>query len=296
MRQLRLRDIGGIIVVDFIDMVLETNRDLVLRRLVECLSRDRTKHQVAEVTSLGLVQMDAQEARASASSSRSARIARPARVAASSSTTTRCSSIVPRSARTPAGRTRPARPAAVAVAGAAGRCPASGVKNGVGGVGTHAITEDVKNALAQIAKSTVTVSGDHHHTETPAGEAHSAGDVAVASAETAVEILDIPVQKASRASRKVSTADAENILGSVLEALPEPKPAGQGRRGSRRASTGGTVTPAAAVEYATAASRRAAEADRSAAGRDGRGVAAADGSRHPQPGSALGCSGSGCPC
>jgi len=56
-RQLRLRDIGGIIVVDFIDMVLESNRDLVLRRLIECLGRDRTKHQVAEVTSLGLVQM-----------------------------------------------------------------------------------------------------------------------------------------------------------------------------------------------------------------------------------------------
>ncbi|MCI9889761.1 Rne/Rng family ribonuclease [Micrococcales bacterium 31B] len=56
-RQLRLRDIGGIIVVDFIDMVLESNRDLVLRRLVECLSRDRTRHQVAEMTSLGLVQM-----------------------------------------------------------------------------------------------------------------------------------------------------------------------------------------------------------------------------------------------
>ncbi|MGJ7442879.1 Rne/Rng family ribonuclease [Aquipuribacter sp. MA13-6] len=56
-RQLRLRDIGGIIVVDFIDMVLESNRNLVLRRLVECLGRDRTKHQVAEVTSLGLVQL-----------------------------------------------------------------------------------------------------------------------------------------------------------------------------------------------------------------------------------------------
>ncbi|MGW7593510.1 Rne/Rng family ribonuclease, partial [Streptomyces rubiginosohelvolus] len=56
-RQLRLRDLGGIVVVDFIDMVLESNRDLVLRRLLECLGRDRTKHQVAEVTSLGLVQM-----------------------------------------------------------------------------------------------------------------------------------------------------------------------------------------------------------------------------------------------
>ena len=56
-RQLRLRDMGGIIVIDFIDMTLESNRDQVLRRLVECLGRDRTKHQVAEVTSLGLVQM-----------------------------------------------------------------------------------------------------------------------------------------------------------------------------------------------------------------------------------------------
>jgi len=56
-RQLRLRDLGGIVVIDFIDMVLESNRDAVLRRLVEALGRDRTKHQVAEVTSLGLVQM-----------------------------------------------------------------------------------------------------------------------------------------------------------------------------------------------------------------------------------------------
>jgi len=56
-RQLRVRDVGGIIVIDFIDMVLESNRELVLRRMLECLARDRTKHQVAEVTSLGLVQM-----------------------------------------------------------------------------------------------------------------------------------------------------------------------------------------------------------------------------------------------
>jgi len=56
-RQLRLRDLGGIVVIDFIDMILESNREMVLRRLVEALGRDRTKHQVAEVTSLGLVQM-----------------------------------------------------------------------------------------------------------------------------------------------------------------------------------------------------------------------------------------------
>ena len=63
-RQLRLRDVGGIIVIDFIDMVLESNRELVLRRMLECLARDRTKHQVAEVTSLGLVQMTRKRVRA----------------------------------------------------------------------------------------------------------------------------------------------------------------------------------------------------------------------------------------
>jgi ribonuclease E len=56
-RQLRLRDIGGNIVIDFIDMALESNRELVLRRLLECLTWDRARSQVGEVTSLGLVQM-----------------------------------------------------------------------------------------------------------------------------------------------------------------------------------------------------------------------------------------------
>ncbi|WP_338127218.1 translation initiation factor IF-2 N-terminal domain-containing protein [Corynebacterium freneyi] len=56
-RQMRLRDLGGMIVVDFIDMVLPENQDLVLRRLKEALGRDRTRHEVSEVTSLGLVQM-----------------------------------------------------------------------------------------------------------------------------------------------------------------------------------------------------------------------------------------------
>ena len=87
-RQLRLRDIGGIIVIDFIDMVLESNRDLVVRRLLECLGRDRTKHQVAEVTSLGLVQMTRKRV-GRASSRSSPRPASTATAAASSSTPTR---------------------------------------------------------------------------------------------------------------------------------------------------------------------------------------------------------------
>jgi ribonuclease E len=235
-RQLRLRDIGGIIVVDFIDMVLESNRDLVLRRLVECLSRDRTKHQVAEVTSLGLVQMTRKKLG----------------LGLIESFSENCEHCAGRGIiihhdpvfkhRSPVGenpggstsggssRSRRGR------GGGSGNAPASsGVKNGVGGAGTHAITEDVKNALAQIAKSTV------HVDEAPAA-------VEAPATEVAVEILDIPVQKAPRAPRRVSPTDAESILGSVLEALPEPSAPGTGRarRGSRRASTGGTVTPPAA--------------------------------------------------
>jgi ribonuclease E len=241
-RQLRLRDIGGIIVVDFIDMVLESNRDLVLRRLVECLSRDRTKHQVAEVTSLGLVQMTRKKLG----------------LGLIESFSENCETCAGRGIiihhdpvfkhRSPVGenpggsnssgssRSRRGR-------GGGGGAAPSGVKNGVGGAGTHAITEDVKNALAQIAKSTVHVDGEASSAETRTVER-----VAVAAAETAVEILDIPVQKASRGSRRVAPREAESILDSVLEALPEPKQPGQGRRGSRRASTGGTVTPPTAGE------------------------------------------------
>lgn len=232
-RQLRLRDIGGIIVVDFIDMVLESNRDLVLRRLVECLSRDRTKHQVAEVTSLGLVQMTRKKLG----------------LGLLESFSENCETCAGRGLivhHDPVFKHRPANEGPANGGGGSSRsrrgrgggggAPASsGVKNGVGSNGTHAITEDVKNALAQIAKSTV-------HTE---GEASPSQDVAVAAAVTAVEILDIPVQKAPRQNRKVSAQDAESILGSVLEALPEPKQPGQGRRGSRRASSAGTITPPA---------------------------------------------------
>ncbi|MEX1176906.1 MAG: ribonuclease E/G [Nitriliruptor sp.] len=56
-RQLRLRDMGGIIVIDFIDMLLKANQDQVVRRLKRELLRDRTKTRVSEVSRLGLVQM-----------------------------------------------------------------------------------------------------------------------------------------------------------------------------------------------------------------------------------------------
>ncbi|MBV9285242.1 MAG: Rne/Rng family ribonuclease, partial [Acidimicrobiia bacterium] len=56
-RQLRLRDIGGIIVIDFIDMEIKKNRDEVLRTFKAALARDKTRTQVFEISELGLVEM-----------------------------------------------------------------------------------------------------------------------------------------------------------------------------------------------------------------------------------------------
>jgi ribonuclease E len=100
----------------------------------------------------------------------------------------------------------------------------------------------VRNALAQIAKSTV-----HPHAAENAEESAAAGTTATTVVEAPVEILDIPVARAPRTSRRTSPKEAEQLLGSVLEALPEPKQPGEGRgrRGSRRASTSGVVTPPA---------------------------------------------------
>jgi ribonuclease E len=264
-RQLRLRDIGGIIVVDFIDMVLESNRDLVLRRLVECLSRDRTKHQVAEVTSLGLVQMTRKKLGLGLLES----FSEPCEVCAGRGIIVR---------HEPTGKHRGSAPepsrsnSGRRGKGGGSQQPSTPAKTGNGGGsnGTHAITEDVRNALAKIAKSTVSHAheGEPKHESTGAGAATGtvpetaqpvvAPEPAVAAPAAAespapaaaapterqapavepVAILDIPVARAPRASRKISTEDAESILGSVLEALPEPKKPGQGR-GSRRASSAG---------------------------------------------------------
>jgi ribonuclease E len=263
-RQLRLRDIGGIIVVDFIDMVLETNRDLVLRRVVECLSRDRTKHQVAEVTSLGLVQMTRKKLGLGLVESFSENCEvcagrgiivhhepvfkhRPQDFGVTSGGQSGQGGSAGGTSRGRRGR------------GGSGGAPAASTapKNGHGPSGTHAITDDVRNALAQIAKSTVPHAepGDAGESvgatsQPPAGSlaestSKSTVDAVVtAAAEAAVEILDIPVPvvASARSSRRISTEDAEQILGSVLGALPEPKQPGQGRgRGSRRVSTSGAV-------------------------------------------------------
>jgi len=244
-RQLRLRDIGGIIVVDFIDMVLESNRDLVLRRLVECLSRDRTKHQVAEVTSLGLVQMTRKKLGLGLLET----FSEPCEVCAGRGvivhhdpvTKHRQQVQTAQPAQDGGGRRSRNR------GGSGGTVASPAVKNGVGSSGTHAITEDVRNALARVAASTVL-----HTTEIPVITA-SENDTAAAvpqheptpAVEVQVEILDIPVTKAQRQPRRISNQDAEQILDSVLEALPEPKQPGQGRsRVSRRAGSSGQVVSA----------------------------------------------------
>ncbi|MET4780586.1 Rne/Rng family ribonuclease [Glaciihabitans sp. UYNi722] len=250
-RQLRLRDIGGIIVVDFIDMVLESNRDLVLRRLVENLSRDRTKHQVAEVTSLGLVQMTRKKLGLGLIES----FSEPCEVCAGRGivihhdpVTKHRQSAQPETRR---GRSKGGN----GNGGDSGRqsSNASAPKNGMNG--THAITDDVKNALAQIAASTIAHANETNETDsTPENleivvesepSPTAIEEASVAAAEAAVAILDIPVKKSQRAPRRISTHDAEQILDSVLDALPEPKQPGQGRaRTSRRASSSGTVTTA----------------------------------------------------
>lgn len=227
-RQLRLRDIGGIIVVDFIDMVLESNRDLVLRRLVECLSRDRTKHQVAEVTSLGLVQMTRKKLGLGLVES----FSENCEVCAGRGIIVHHEPVFKHrgpQAEQPASSGRGRR-------GRGGNGGGNG--NGGGGssaptapkvgTGTHEITDDVKNALAKIAAKTV------HHEEQAEP---SAEQVAAAVAAAPVEILDIPIEPV-RSEQPRPVVDPDAVLGQVLDALPEPKKPGQGRsRRSRRASS-----------------------------------------------------------
>jgi ribonuclease E len=299
-RQLRLRDIGGIIVVDFIDMVLESNRDLVLRRLVECLSRDRTKHQVAEVTSLGLVQMTRKKLGLGLLES----FSEPCETCAGRGIIVHHDPVT-KHRQTPQPETRRGR-GGKGGGGGNGGANSGGSGNGSNGgsaapktAATHAITEDVKNALAQIAASTIVATGEtpasveaataapseapapadateaeaaptkssrsrrSRAKSTPAqetGEAETKDETSAPTSdargaeatEQVVEILDIPVAKAPATQRRVSTQDAEQILGSVLDALPEPKQPGQGRsRGSRRASSAGVVQ--AGTAQATAA-------------------------------------------
>ena len=191
-RQLRLRDIGGIIVVDFIDMVLESNRDMVLQRLMECLSRDRTKHQVAEVTSLGLVQMTRKKLGLGLleTFSEACDVCQGRGLIVHHEPVSRS-----RSSEAPASRKK--------------KSSGSSAPAGV----THQITDDARQAIAQIAKSTVGVGAK------PAED-------------------DAPAAKKPRRSRagSVDTAEVPKILDTVLAALPEPPAPGKSKRRRRATS------------------------------------------------------------
>ena len=215
----------------------------MLRRLVECLSRDRTKHQVAEVTSLGLVQMTRKKLGLGLVESfsencevlRGARHHRPSRPGLQapppepigSSSGSQNGSTSSRGRR---GTRRIGRRSGLA----------ESVKNGVGSTGTHAITEDVRNALAQIAKSTVAApraracrARGRRRPSRPTRPAASSRPGRVEHPRD-----DTPSRSSTSRSRReglprrraaISTQDAEQLLGSVLGALPEPKQPGQGR-------------------------------------------------------------------
>ncbi|GAA1843064.1 Rne/Rng family ribonuclease [Agromyces salentinus] len=340
-RQLRLRDIGGIIVVDFIDMVLESNRDLVLRRLIECLSRDRTKHQVAEVTSLGLVQMTRKKLGLGLLET----FSEPCEVCAGRGIVVHHEPVLKhRAPQQPERRRNNGRGGNSSGAPAQ---PQHVVAEPKAHTGTHAITEDVKHALAQIAASTIPHSehrdeqasagsdapaateagekpADEQGTrsgrrrgrgrrasreqttantpaeedvptstspeepadaadaadaatidaapapsvgedEAPAGEFDIA-DAAAGSQESAearaealpdvAAILDLPVVTTPRA--RPETAATAELLDSVLDALPAPKKAGEGRSRSRRVSTA-ALSPAGGAPVITRAG--AANAD-----------------------------------
>ncbi|VXB70236.1 Rne/Rng family ribonuclease [Curtobacterium sp. 8I-2] len=341
-RQLRLRDIGGIIVVDFIDMVLEENRDLVLRRLVECLSRDRTKHQVAEITSLGLVQMTRKKIGVGLRESLDEVNAK-----INDNNADPGPSKGRRKGRGGNGNENGRSGNGTGNSGSSG---SSGSSNG-GSSQAHQITDDVKNALSRIAASTLSHDeqeaaaaateaeapssadaststdsaggeqptgskrrrrgrggrgGDQQTAATPetpeapeateAPEAPAAEPVVepearapkasatkgsapkaaapsvtepeVASApkakaparrrvsssatvtptDNSVAILDIPIAAAPKREPRAVAPDAESLLDSVLQALPEPKQPGQGRSRSRRVSSPSISAPATPTE------------------------------------------------
>jgi len=202
-RQLRLRDIGGIIVIDFIDMVLESNRDLVLRRLVETLSRDRTKHQVAEVTSLGLVQMTRKRLGLGL-------------LETFSENCDHCQGRGVIVHQEPVGKSKSSSDSQPSK-----RRRGSNSKSDSNKVATHEITDDTRNAIAKIAATTVS------NPPTESIPVISEADLAPASGVQAPE---------ARAEKDTS------LLDSVLNALPEAPEPGKGRR-RRRASSQGIVTP-----------------------------------------------------
>ncbi|MES2867350.1 MAG: ribonuclease E/G, partial [Actinomycetota bacterium] len=227
---------GGIIVVDFIDMVLESNRDLVLRRLIECLSRDRTKHQVAEVTSLGLVQMTRKKLGLGLLET----FSEPCEVCAGRGVVVHHDPVTKhRTSSTNGGSSNNRRQRGGNGQQSQNSQPSS--------TATHSIPEGAKSALAQIAAST----------RAPSAEAGS--DAVAETNETADAEQPVASERPKKPRKKrpsdrgksAPKTQAEQLLDSVLDALPEPKAPGQGR-GRRRVTTAAlTGTPISVNSSAT---------------------------------------------
>ncbi len=212
-RQLRLRDIGGIIVVDFIDMVLESNRDLVQRRLMECLSRDRTKHQVAEVTSLGLVQMTRKKLGIGLLEA----FSEPCEACASRGVIVHHEPIM-RSKHSAPDDQKPQQNQGNNKKKNRDR----NQKQETVKVVTAERAVEINNVMTQIAASTVA--------------AHEA------AGESSPIVLPVAKSAGDSGANTDIGAAAEKTLEAVLDALPEPKAPGQGRRKPRRATSGGNVS------------------------------------------------------
>jgi ribonuclease E len=228
-RQLRLRDIGGIIVVDFIDMVLESNRDLVSRRLMECLSRDRTKHQVAEVTSLGLVQMTRKKLGIGLLEA----FSEPCEACASRGVIVHHEPIM-RSKNSSHEESRPQQ-------------QKQGKKNR--GNGSNNNSNGSNNGSSNNSNQQPKVESAKVVTPERAVELNNViGKIAastVAAHEAAGEESPIVLPNAKISDQSAQPAATEKLLEAVLDALPEPKAPGQGRRKPRRATSGAAPAPVA---------------------------------------------------
>jgi len=253
-RQMRLRDIGGIIVIDFIDMVLESNRDLVSRRLIECLSRDRTKHQVAEVTSLGLVQMTRKKLGIGLLEA----FSEPCEVCAGRGVVVHHEPILrnrhntdrDQDIRENRERRENGQGGGSGNQKRKGKGNNSGQNNSSQGGnqnnggqnsgsqgGSNSQSKDGANQSSKIEQAKVVT--PERAVEINSLVAKIAAST-VAAHEAAGEpspivlpVIAVPETETSSAPK----VDAEKLLESVLDALPEPKPAGQGRR--RRVSSAG---------------------------------------------------------
>ena len=285
-RQLRLRDIGGIIVVDFIDMVLESNRDLVLRRLVECLGRDRTKHQVAEVTSLGLVQMTRKKLGLGLLES----FSEPCEVCAGRGIIVHHEPVAKHRGGDNGGSRNHSKRGK---GGGNGGQQNHGTSQAEAKSQTHALTDGAKNMLAQVAASTISGLKENERPEEQAAEAAGSGARGGrggaergdeqpqrtgrvrsrssrdrgASEQGQSGQSGQPRQQAQQAQPAQQSQPAQqeptsgNLLDSVLNALPEAPAAGTGRAKNRRVTQAAGSTAAASTAAASTAAKAAPAAD-----------------------------------